>query len=220
RARPARSDARGAARGQGQGGGLRAARARAARPRARRGHVRRGGRAHRGRPGRGRRARAAAAARHPVRARGGAGARVRRAGRRGAARPRLLELRHVRGLRGARRALRGARARGGGRGGRRRLMARLDLAPAGPMTLPDPGIGRGWEGALLLTATLLLVSFGLVTLYSASAVLAQRQGLPDWHYAIRQAGGALAGLALLGACARTPYRFWRWAAWPLLTAVA
>ena len=99
-------------------------------------------------------------------------------------------------------------------------MSRLDLAPAGPMTLPDVGIGRGWEGALLLTATLLLLSFGLVTLYSASAFLAQRQGLPDWYYAIRQAGGAVAGLAILGACARVPYRVWRYLAWPLLLGVA
>jgi len=99
-------------------------------------------------------------------------------------------------------------------------MRRLDLAPAGPLTLPDAGIGRGWEGALLLTATLLLTSFGLVTLYSASAFLAQRQGLPDWHYAVRQASGALVGLAILWGCARVPYRFWRWAAWPLLIAVS
>jgi cell division protein FtsW len=97
---------------------------------------------------------------------------------------------------------------------------RLDVAAARPMTLPDVGIGRGWEGALLLTATLLLVSFGLVTLYSASAFLAQRQGLPDWYYAIRQAAGAAIGLAILWACARVPYRVWRYLAWPLLVAVA
>jgi cell division protein FtsW len=99
-------------------------------------------------------------------------------------------------------------------------MSRLDLAPAGPMTLPDVGIGRGWEGALLLTATLLLLSFGLVTLYSASAFLAQGQGLPDWYYAIRQAIGAVVGLFVLWACARVPYRVWRYLAWPMLIGVA
>ena len=99
-------------------------------------------------------------------------------------------------------------------------MSRLDVAPAGPMTLPDVGIGRGWEGALLLTATLLLVSFGLVTLYSASAFMAQRAGLPDWYYVIRQGAGALLGLVILWGCARVPYRVWRYLAWPLLLAVA
>jgi len=99
-------------------------------------------------------------------------------------------------------------------------MSRLDLAPAGPMTLPDVGIGRGWEGALLLTATLLLLSFGLVTLYSASAFNAQREGLPDWYFVVRQAGGAALGLVVLAACARVPYRVWRYLAWPLLGAVS
>ena len=99
-------------------------------------------------------------------------------------------------------------------------MRRLDLAPAGPSTLPDAGIGRGWESGLLLTATLLLVSFGLVTLYSASVFLAQRQGLPDWYYVVRQAGGAVAGLGALWVCACIPYRTWRFAAWPLVIVVA
>ncbi len=99
-------------------------------------------------------------------------------------------------------------------------MRRLDVAPAGPFTLPDVGIGRGWEGAVLLAATLVLLSFGLVTLYSASAFLAQRQGLPDWHYAVRQAAGAALGLTILWTCARVPYQLWRHAAWPLLLAVA
>ena len=51
----------------------------------------------------------------------------------------------------------------------------LDIAPAGPVTLPDAGIGRGWEPAAVVILTLLLVAFGLVTLYSASSVLAWRQ---------------------------------------------
>ena len=99
-------------------------------------------------------------------------------------------------------------------------MRSLDPVRAGAATPPDAGIGRGWEGGVLLTATLLLVSFGLVTLYSASVVMAQRQGLPDWHYVVRQAGGALAGLGVLWVCARMPYRTWRFAAWPLVLVVA
>jgi cell division protein FtsW len=92
----------------------------------------------------------------------------------------------------------------------------LDVAPAGPVTLPDAGLGRGWEPAAVVLLTLLLVAFGLVTLYSASSVLAWRQDLPDTYFVLRQAGGAAAGLALLTACALIPYHRWaRWA-WPLL----
>ena len=96
-------------------------------------------------------------------------------------------------------------------------MRRVDVAPAGPMTLPS-GIGRRWEGALM-AATLLLLSLGLVTLYSASGFLAQRQELPDWYYALRQAKGAVIGLGILWVAARIPYRFWEAAAWPLLLGV-
>lgn len=74
----------------------------------------------------------------------------------------------------------------------------------------------GWERPVLAVVTLLLLSFGLVNLYSASAPLAQRQGLPDTFYLLRQAGGAVAGLLVLVACARIPYRSWRPLAWPLL----
>lgn len=96
-------------------------------------------------------------------------------------------------------------------------MARpLDVAPAGAANLPHSGLGRGWEPAALLMLTLLLLAFGLVTLYSASSVLALRQNLPDTFYVLRQAGGALAGLVVLFACAALPYRFWARAAWPLL----
>lgn len=92
----------------------------------------------------------------------------------------------------------------------------MDIAPTGPVSLPDTGLGRGWEPAVLMALTLLLLSFGLVTLYSASAFLAQRQNLPDYHYVLRQAGGAALGLAILVACARIPYGWWRPLAWPMV----
>ncbi len=96
-------------------------------------------------------------------------------------------------------------------------MARpVDLAPAGPVRLPESGLGRGWEPTAVLTLTLLLLSFGLVTLYSASAVLALRQDLPDTYYVLRQSVGALVGLTALGACALVPYRIWAHLAWPAL----
>ncbi len=95
---------------------------------------------------------------------------------------------------------------------------RTDVAPRQPLTLPDTGLGRGWEPAVLMAATLVLLSFGLVNLYSASAFLAQRQSLPDTFYVLRQTMGAAGGLALLVVCARIPYIWWRTLAWPALIA--
>lgn len=93
---------------------------------------------------------------------------------------------------------------------------RADVAPAGPRSLPDAGLDQGWEPAVLLTLTLLLLSLGLVTLYSASSFLARGRGLPDYYYVARQAAGAAIGLGVLVACARIPYRWWAWAAWPMM----
>lgn len=96
-------------------------------------------------------------------------------------------------------------------------MARpLDVAPAGRIQLPDSGLGRGWEPTAVLGFTLLLLSFGLVTLYSASSVLALRQSRPDTYYVLRQAGGAGFGLLAMAGCAALPYRIWKALAWPLL----
>ena len=104
--------------------------------------------------------------------------------------------------------------------GRRRGAAvrPVDSAPADPVSFPETGLGRGWEPAALLGLTLLLLSFGLVTLYSASSVLAQRQGLPDYHYVVSQAAGAGIGLLALIVVARIPYGWWRHLAWPAVVA--
>jgi cell division protein FtsW len=92
----------------------------------------------------------------------------------------------------------------------------LDVAPARPVQLPDAGLGRGWEAAVLFCATVVLVAWGLVVLYSASSVLAMRQDLPDTYYLFRQAVGAAVGLVALAGCAALPYRAWAHLAWPLL----
>jgi len=92
----------------------------------------------------------------------------------------------------------------------------VDIAPAGPLALPDTGIGRGWEPAAIFALVLALVSFGLVTLYSASSVIAQRAGLPDTYFVLRQAVGAAMGLCALGLCAWIPYRLWEKSAWLVL----
>jgi cell division protein FtsW len=95
-------------------------------------------------------------------------------------------------------------------------MVRGDLGAASVPSFPDTGLGRGWEPGVLAAATLILLCFGLVTLYSASAFLAQRQNLPDTFYVLRQTGGAAVGLVVLVICARIPYQWWRALAWPLL----
>ena len=94
-----------------------------------------------------------------------------------------------------------------------------DATPRAPANSPGTGLGTGWEPAALLMATLLLLAFGLVNLYSASAFLAQRQSLPDTFYVLRQAVGAVTGLVLLAGCARFPYTWWRFLAWPLVAGV-
>ncbi len=105
--------------------------------------------------------------------------------------------------------------------GRRRVTARpLDVAPAGPVEFPDAGLGRGWEAGALLILTAFLLAFGLVTLYSASAVLAMRQDLPDTFYVAKQAVAAALGTAALVVCAWLPYERWRVWAWPMVWVVA
>jgi cell division protein FtsW len=92
----------------------------------------------------------------------------------------------------------------------------LNVAPAGPMTLPETGLGRGWEPAVLMGVTLLLFAFGLVTLYSASQVQALRAGVPDYYYVLKQATGGALGLGGMVILSRVPYQWWRTLAWPLL----
>lgn len=92
----------------------------------------------------------------------------------------------------------------------------VNVAPPGPTSLPDTGLGRGWEPVVLLGVTLTLLAFGLVTLYSASTFLAHRAGVPDYYFVLRQAAGGALGLGVLVVCSRIPYRWWRLLAWPLL----
>lgn len=94
----------------------------------------------------------------------------------------------------------------------------MDIAPARPVHLPDSGLGSGWEGAAIMGLTVLLLSLGLVTLYSASSVLAMGQGLPDTYYVLRQAVGAGVGMVALVACALIPYTLWERWSWPLIWA--
>jgi cell division protein FtsW len=79
-------------------------------------------------------------------------------------------------------------------------------------------IETGWEGPALLALTLIALSAGLVSVWGASAVKAETQGLPHYHYVVRQLLGGAAGLLALVAAANIDYRRWRLLAWPLVIA--
>ena len=80
-------------------------------------------------------------------------------------------------------------------------------------------LGTGWESATLLLLTLLLLSVGIVSVYSASSVLAQGRGLPDYYYVVRQVTGGFMGFVVLVTMAYVDYRRLRLFAWPILLLV-
>lgn len=79
-------------------------------------------------------------------------------------------------------------------------------------------LGQGWEAPVLLLLTVALLSFGFVSVYSASAVLAQSSGLPDYHFVLRQLIGGVMGVVGLIAMSLLDYRHLRLLAWPVLAA--
>jgi len=101
--------------------------------------------------------------------------------------------------------------RGGAEGVRGRAAAPISVGV-------ERRVATDWEGPILFTLTIVLVSFGLVTLYSASAVMAQTAGLADYHFVVRQAAGAAVGLVVLALLARLDYRWLRQVAGPLVIA--
>ena len=92
----------------------------------------------------------------------------------------------------------------------------LNVAPAGPAAIPDAGLGKGWEPAVLMGLTLALFTVGLLTLSSATTFLAHRAGENAPHYVLQQAFGGALGLAALVICSRVPVSWWRTMAWPIL----
>jgi cell division protein FtsW len=104
------------------------------------------------------------------------------------------------------------------------------LAPARPKHRPPPvalpgQVGStpfrldGWEPGLLLFLVLITLSFGLVQLYSASALMAQAEGLPAHYYALRQLTGVGPAVAAAAVLALVDYRRLRPFAWPFLLLV-
>jgi cell division protein FtsW len=80
-------------------------------------------------------------------------------------------------------------------------------------------LGIGWEAPALLLITVALISFGFVSVYSASAVNAMNLGAPHYHFVLQQMIGAAAGLVGLAIMAQVDYRRLRMFAWPLLLLV-
>lgn len=88
------------------------------------------------------------------------------------------------------------------------------------LDVQDGARAAPWAGRLLLAVTALLVVFGLLSVYSASAFLAASRGLPDTHYLTEQAVRAGVGAAALVAARYIDYRVWSRLAWPLVAVTA
>lgn len=67
---------------------------------------------------------------------------------------------------------------------------------------------------VLLTATIL--SFGIATLYSASAIVALQEGLPSAHFVLRQLSGAVVGIVLFMIAAKVDVGRLEKLAWPIM----
>ena len=93
--------------------------------------------------------------------------------------------------------------------------ARLDLHT----TVRGSRLGVGWEAPTLLLITVALLSFGMVSVYSASSVLAQNSGYADYYFVVRQLVGGALGLLGLVIMAQVDYRHLRLLAWPLLVVI-
>lgn len=92
-----------------------------------------------------------------------------------------------------------------------------DLAATATVDSYVPAAGSARRDAgLLLAITVFLVLVGLLTVYSATSFLAQKQGLADHYYLRQHASKAMVGLLALYVLARVDYRLYRSAAWPLL----
>jgi cell division protein FtsW len=100
--------------------------------------------------------------------------------------------------------------RDGARPARARRSVRAEAAAEKPYTL------AGWEPTALFVVVLLLLFCGLVELYSASALMAQADGLPAHYYALRQVIGVVIGVALAAVIAKVDYRVLQPLAWPLM----
>ena len=77
-----------------------------------------------------------------------------------------------------------------------------------------------WVRNALIGITLVLVVFGLLSVYSASSFAAQQSGLPGNHVLMSQLARAAVGLVAMVVASFIDYRVYRRLAWPMLVAVA
>jgi cell division protein FtsW len=83
--------------------------------------------------------------------------------------------------------------------------------PVRPSADTPSASGRG-----LLVATLVLMGFGLLSVYSASSYVAQQAGRPDTYYLFQQASRAGIGCVAMAFASVIDYRIYRRLAWPIL----
>jgi len=74
----------------------------------------------------------------------------------------------------------------------------------------------GPEARLLLVITACLLAFGIVTVYSSSAILAQSKDLGGSYFFFRQLVGIAAGIVALAIFAKVDAEVWSRYAWPLM----
>lgn len=83
-----------------------------------------------------------------------------------------------------------------------------------------PSVRERWrmsvEARALMVMMIVLLSFGLVVLYSASALSAVDEGRVAHYFLARQAQGALVGLLLFAVFAKLDAERWRSLAWPIM----
>ncbi len=77
-----------------------------------------------------------------------------------------------------------------------------------------------WETRLLALVAAILVVFGLTAVYGASSLLTISGGQVGSSFALKQALGAAVGGIVATLLARSDYRKWQRAAWPVLAVVA
>lgn len=68
---------------------------------------------------------------------------------------------------------------------------------------------------LILLLTLILVSFGIVMVFSASSIIAYMEKNDHWYYTIKQGVWAIIGITAMLIIARTPYNLLKKVALPI-----
>src|SRR6059058_330877 len=92
-----------------------------------------------------------------------------------------------------------------------------------PYTNVRPGLivkDTRWETRLLALLAAILVVFGLTAVYGASSLLTIAGGQVGSSFALKQALGAAVGGIVAALLARSDYRKWQRAAWPVLAVAA